>query len=123
MQGRLLLNVVVRQRAPVLKLLARKDEALLVGRNPLLVLDLALDVLHSVRRLHLERHRLARKRLDKHLHASAQAIDSMHRVVVLNGIVLEHAPVLERPAREDEALLASWHTSSLRHPAARDRVE
>ena len=32
-QGGLLLDVVVRQRAPVLQLLARKDEALLVGRD------------------------------------------------------------------------------------------
>jgi hypothetical protein len=35
MQGRLLLDVVVRKRATVLKLLARKDEALLVGRDAL----------------------------------------------------------------------------------------
>ena len=38
-QGGLLLDVVVAQRAPVLQLLARKDEALLVGRDALLVLD------------------------------------------------------------------------------------
>jgi len=36
----LLLDVVVRERAAVLELLAGEDEALLVGRDPLLVLDL-----------------------------------------------------------------------------------
>jgi hypothetical protein len=36
----LLLDVVVRQSAAVLKLLAREDQALLVRRNALLVLDL-----------------------------------------------------------------------------------
>jgi hypothetical protein len=42
-QGRLLLNVVVGQRAPVLQLLAREDQALLVRRDALLVLNLLLS--------------------------------------------------------------------------------
>jgi hypothetical protein len=42
-KGRLILDVVVGERASVLELLARKDEALLVRGNALLVLDLALD--------------------------------------------------------------------------------
>jgi hypothetical protein len=48
MQSRLLLDVVVRQRAPVLELLAREDQALLVWRDALLVLDLLLDVVDRV---------------------------------------------------------------------------
>src|SRR3989344_5615108 len=43
----LLLDVVVGQGAPVLELLAGEDEALLVGRDALLVLDLLLHVLHA----------------------------------------------------------------------------
>ena len=39
----LLLDVVVRQGAAVLELLPREDQALLVGRDALLVLDLGLD--------------------------------------------------------------------------------
>merc|ERR1719473_1012573 len=39
-ERRLLLDVVVRERAAVLELLAREDEALLVRRDALLVLDL-----------------------------------------------------------------------------------
>ena len=41
MQGGLLLDVVVRERAAILELFARKDQALLVRRDALLVLDLA----------------------------------------------------------------------------------
>merc|ERR1711977_316437 len=41
-QRRLLLDVVVEERAPVLELLAREDETLLIGRDALLVLDLRL---------------------------------------------------------------------------------
>ena len=54
MQCGLLLNVVVGQGATILKLLAGEDQALLVWGNALLVLDLALDIVDSVRRLNLE---------------------------------------------------------------------
>ena len=39
-KGRLLLDVVVRESAAVFELLAREDQALLIRRNALLVLDL-----------------------------------------------------------------------------------
>ena len=58
-QGRLLLDVVVAQRAAIFQLLAREDEALLVGRDALLVLDLLLHVVDRVARLHVERDGLA----------------------------------------------------------------
>jgi hypothetical protein len=65
---RLLLDVVVRQRAAVLQLLAREDQALLIRRDALLVLDLGFDILNSVRALHLQRDGLARQCLDEDLH-------------------------------------------------------
>jgi hypothetical protein len=48
------LNVVIAQRAAVLKLFTSKDQTLLVWRDALLVLNLALDVVDGVRRLNLE---------------------------------------------------------------------
>jgi hypothetical protein len=53
-EGGLLLDVVVREGAAILELLAREDQALLVGGNALFVLDLGLDVVDGVGRLHLE---------------------------------------------------------------------
>jgi len=47
-ERRLLLDVVVSEGAAVLKLLASKDEALLVWGDTLLVLDLGLDVVNGV---------------------------------------------------------------------------
>ncbi len=44
-------DVVVGEGAAIFELLARKDEAPLVLRNALLVLDLGLDVLNRVRGL------------------------------------------------------------------------
>jgi len=89
-QGGFLLDVVIGQRAAVLELLAREDKALLIRRNsarwgvshpqrslgikcckyclPLLILDLALDIVNCVGALHLESDGLARERLYEDLH-------------------------------------------------------
>ena len=58
-----LLDVVVGEGAAILKLLASKDQALLIRRNALLVLDLGLDIVDSVRGLDLKGDGLARQGL------------------------------------------------------------
>ena len=47
MKSGLLLDVVVRESAAVLELLAGEDEALLIRRDAFLVLDLQLDVVDA----------------------------------------------------------------------------
>ena len=88
MESRLLLNVVVRESTPVLKLLPGEDETLLVGRDankagaeysvrdhgeirnvPLLVLDLGLDVVNGIRGLDFESDGLSGEGLHEDLHA------------------------------------------------------
>ena len=88
-ESRLLLDVIVRECATVLELLARKDQALLVGRDaarrvntplliatnkgadaPLLVLDLGLDIVDGVAGLDLESDGLASKSLHEDLHGN-----------------------------------------------------
>ena len=54
MEGRLLLDIVVREGPAVLKLLAGEDETLLIRGDALLVLDLALDIINRVARLDFE---------------------------------------------------------------------
>ena len=60
-----LLDVVIAQGASVLQLLAGEDQALLVRRDALLVLDLGLDVVDRVAGLDLEGDGLAREGLDE----------------------------------------------------------
>merc|ERR1711907_172418 len=91
----LLLDVVVRQGAAVLELLAGKDEALLVGRDALLVLDLRLDVVNRVRWLDLQGDGLAGQRLDEDLHATAEAEHQVEGRLLLDVVVREGAAVLE----------------------------
>jgi hypothetical protein len=67
----LLLDVVVRESAAVLELLAGEDEALLIRRDAFLVLNLLLDVVDAVVGLHLERDGLASKSLHEDLHGFA----------------------------------------------------
>ncbi len=54
MEGGLLLDVVVREGAAILELLASEDQTLLVRRDALLVLNLALDIVDGIRGLNLE---------------------------------------------------------------------
>ena len=72
MERALLLDVVVRQRPAVLELLPGKDQPLLVWRDPLLVLDLGLDVLNRVRGLNLQGDGLSRQCLNENLRPVAQ---------------------------------------------------
>ena len=67
MQCGLLRDVVVRERALILELLAAKDEALLVRRDALLILDLLLDIRDARRGLDVQRDRPARQRPDEDL--------------------------------------------------------
>lgn len=71
----LLLDVVVRQGAPVLQLLASKNQTLLVRRNALLVLDLGLDIFDRIRGFNLEGDGLAREGLHEDLHLDSKKGD------------------------------------------------
>ena len=74
MEGGLLLDVVVRQGATVLELLASKDEPLLIRRDTLLVLDLCLDILDGVGGLHLKSDGLASQGLHEDLHDAGRKV-------------------------------------------------
>jgi hypothetical protein len=54
MQGGLLLDIVVGEGTAILQLLSGEDQALLVGRDALLVLDLGLDIVDGVAGLDLK---------------------------------------------------------------------
>ena len=75
----------------ILELLAREDEALLVRRDALLVLDLRLHVVDGVRSLHVERDRLAGQSLNEDLHATAEAQHQVERGLLLDVVVRQRA--------------------------------
>ena len=72
MEGALLLDVIVGEGATILELLSSKDQTLLIGWDTLLVLDLGLDVINSIRGLNLESDSLASQGLDEDLHTTTE---------------------------------------------------
>ena len=68
MKGGLLLDVVVRQGATILQLLASEDQALLVRRDAFLVLDLLLHVVDGIGWLDLKSDGLSSESLHENLH-------------------------------------------------------
>lgn len=75
-QGGLLLDVVVRQGSAILQLLTSEDQSLLVRWDTFLVLDLGLNVVNGVRRLHLKGDSLTSQSLNKNLHFGLSATDA-----------------------------------------------
>jgi len=109
-EGGLLLDVVVRKSTAVLELLAGEDEALLVGRDALLVLDLGLHVVDGVGGLDLEGDGLAGEGLDEDLHTTAKSEHEMEGGLLLDVVIRESTAVLELLAGEDETLLVGRDT-------------
>merc|ERR1711878_220327 len=86
MEGGLLLDVVVRKSSSIFQLLSSKDQPLLVWGDALLVLDLGLDILNGVRRLHLQGDGLPGQCLDEDLHTSSQSQDKMEGGLLLDVV-------------------------------------
>merc|ERR1712051_515027 len=110
MKSALLLDVVVREGSSILKLLASKDQPLLVWGNSLLVLDLGLDILNGVRWLNLQGNGLASEGLDKDLHTSSESEHKMKSALLLDIVVREGSSILKLLASKDQPLLVGGNS-------------
>ena len=108
MEGRLLLDVVIRKGSAVLELLSSEDESLLVGWDTLLVLDLGLDVLDGICWLDIKGDGLTSESLDEDLHTTSKSEDEMKSGLLLDVVVGESSAVFELLSGEDESLLIWW---------------
>ena len=110
MEGRLLLDVVIRKSSAVLELLTSEDESLLVWWNTFLILDLGFDVFNGVGWLDIEGDGLASESLDEDLHTTSESQDEMEGGLLLDVVVGEGSAVFELLSSEDESLLIRWDT-------------
>ena len=110
MEGRFLLDIVIRKSSAILKLLAGKNESLLIGGDALLVLNLSLDILDGVRSLDVQGNSLASQSLDEDLHATAESEHEMESGLLLNVIVRKGSAIFELLASEDQSLLIRGDT-------------
>ena len=103
LKARLFLNVVVRKCSSVLQLLSSEYETLLVRRNAFLVLDLGLDIVDCVRRLHFKGAGdcLTGQGLDKNLHATTKAKDEVERRLLLDVVIRESSTIFKLLSGED----------------------
>merc|ERR1712243_363636 len=108
----LLLDVVVGERPSILQLFTSKNQSLLVWRDALLVLDLGLHVLDSVRRLDLKCDGLAGQGLHKDLHTSSQPQDKVEGGLLLDVVVRKCPSILQLFTSEDQSLLV-WRNAFL----------
>jgi hypothetical protein len=104
-QRRLLLDVVVGERAAVLQLLSGEDQTLLVRRDTLLILNLRLDVVNRIGGFNFERNSLSGESLDEDLHTTTQAEHQVERGLLLDVVIRERTAVFELLSGEDETLL------------------
>jgi hypothetical protein len=96
MKSRLLLDVVVRKSAAILELLSSKDQTLLVGRDPFLVLDLGLDILDGIGGLDLKSDGLSGKGFDKDLHCESEVLNLVDVLACQHRILLMVCSILRK---------------------------
>ena len=106
----LLLDVVVREGAAVLELLAGKDKTLLVRGNSFLVLDLLLHGLNGIRRLDFEGDSLPSQSLHEDLHTTTKAENQVEGRLLLDVVVREGAAIFQLLSSEDKTLLVRGDT-------------
>jgi len=109
MQGRFLLNVVVREGSAVFQLLSSEDQSLLLRWNSFLVLDFGLDILNRVVGLDVQGDRLSGEGLDENLHSTtAKAKDKMECRLFLDVVIRKRASIFKLLSSEDQPLLLRW---------------
>ena len=105
MEGRLLLDVVVRQSTAIFQLLSGKDKTLLVRWDSFFVLDLSLDVLNGIGRLNFKSDGLSGEGFNKDLHTTPQAENKMEGRLLLDVVVRQSAAIFQLLAGKDKTLL------------------
>jgi hypothetical protein len=87
MEGRFLLDVVIREGSSIFKLLSGEDKSLLIWRDTFFVLDLGLDVFDGVCWLDIEGDGLSGKSLNEDLHTTSKSEDQMEGRFFLDVVV------------------------------------
>ena len=110
MEGRLLLDVVVRKGSAILKLLTSEDESLLIWWDTFLILDLGFDIFDGVSWFNVESDGLTSESLDEDLHTTSKSEDEMESGLFLDVVVGESSSILKLLSGEDKSLLVWWNT-------------
>jgi len=86
-QCRFLLNIVIRKCTAILQLFPCENQALLIRRDTLFVLDLCLDIVNGVRCFDIQSNCFAGQSFDKDLHATAETEHQMECRFFLDVVI------------------------------------
>merc|ERR1719270_3269067 len=89
------LNVVIRQSSTIFKLLACKNQPLLIWGNSFFVLDFGFHVLNGVRGLDLQGYGLSSERLHKDLHSSSKSENQVESGLFLNVVIRQSSSIFK----------------------------
>merc|ERR1719259_249926 len=109
-KGGLLLDVIIREGPSIFKLLASKDETLLIRRDAFFVLNLGLDILNGVRWFNFQSNSFTSEGLDKDLHTTSETKDQVKGGLLLDVVVGEGPAVFQLLASKDQPLLIRGNT-------------
>jgi len=112
MQGRLFLDVIVRESSSIFQLLSSKNQPLLVRGDSFLVLDLCFNILNGIRRFNFESDGLASQGFHKDLHTSSQSEDKVEGGLLLNVVIGKSSSIFKLFSGKDQPLLV-WGDSFL----------
>jgi len=111
MEGRFLLDVVVREGSAIFELFSGEDQSLLLWRDSFLVLNLRLDVRDRVIWLDVQGDRLPREGLDENLHGTTtETEDKMEGGFLLNVVIRQSSAIFKLLSGEDQSLLLRWNS-------------
>lgn len=105
MKSRLLLNVTIYEGTAILQLPPCEDQPLLIRGGTILILDLCLHVINSIRTLYFQSDRFSGHSLYKDLHPTAQPQHQVKRRLLLDIIIHQRPPVLKLLASQYQLLL------------------
>jgi len=86
-EGRFLLDVVIRESSAILKLLSGKDKSLLVWWDSFLVLDLGFHVFNGVSWFNIESDSFSSQSFDEDLHTTSKSENQMEGRLLLDVVV------------------------------------
>merc|ERR1719461_157075 len=113
MEGRFLLDVVVREGSAIFELFSGEDQSLLLWRDSFLILNLGFDIGDSVIWLDVKRDRLSREGLDEDLHGTtSESEDKMKSRLFLNVVIRKCSAIFKLLSGEDQPLLL-WRDAFL----------
>mmetsp|Transcript_5847 Transcript_5847/g.18098 ORF Transcript_5847/g.18098 Transcript_5847/m.18098 type:complete len:203 (-) Transcript_5847:1-609(-) len=115
LRSRSRLDAVVQQRAPILQHAVTVDQALLLGRNALLVAEHALEAFNSVWLHDIHGNYVAKRSYHKDLDGLRAAEEQVDRCSILDGIISNAALVVEIGTGDYQVLEGRRHAIPLQN--------